>query len=240
MAQMIEIQKSVFGYPGVPLFTSFDLTIMDREVVAVVGRSGVGKTTILKTISGEIPLLSGKVLLDGESRDSAWLARHVSRTLQSFPLLHWLTVLQNLELSARLRGVDGVDLQHVLKEFAADHIQDRYPKGLSGGERCRASLAQAALIEPRALLLDEPFNGLDLYVKEEIAQRLFSFTEKFGSSIIFVTHDLYDACVYADKVVVLEGKHPARIGGVVDTSSPDSQAQVREMLMPQEDRHVEH
>jgi len=229
---MVEIEDAVFGYSGVPLFKPFTLTVADRDVVAVIGRSGVGKTTILKTVSGEIPLLSGKVLLDGEPRDRGWLTAHVSRTLQNFPLLHWLTVLENLELAARLRGLIGVDLQRVLEEFSAAHIQDRYPKSLSGGERCRASLAQAALIKPRVLLLDEPFNGLDVYVKDEIAHRLFSFAEKFETSIIFVTHDLHDACDYADKVVVLKGMHPTQIGGIVDKSEPDPLRKVRKIMIP--------
>ncbi len=209
-----------------------DLTIDKREVVAIVGLSGCGKTTILKTISGEIPLIRGAVHLDGHAQKRDWLVKHLARTLQSFPLLHWLTVEGNLRLAAQIRGLlDGLDVDRVLSEFSALHLKERYPKNLSGGERCRASLAQAVLAEPKVLLLDEPFTGLDLHVKEEIAERLFSFAESHGTSILFVTHDLHDACEYATRVVVLSGQLPATINAVVDPRIEGSVALIRKAML---------
>lgn len=171
--------------------------------------------------------------LDAHAQEREWLVKHLARTLQSFPLLHWLTVEGNLRLAANIRGLGGLDVDRVLSEFSALHLKERYPKNLSGGERCRASLAQAVLAEPKVLLLDEPFTGLDLHVKEEIAERLFSFAETHGTSILFVTHDLYDACEYAKRVVVLSGRSPAIINAVVDPRVEGSVALIRKAMLSQ-------
>jgi len=87
------------------------------------------------------------------------------------------------------------------------------------------------LAEPKVLLLDEPFTGLDLHVKEEIAHRLFSFAETHGASIIFVTHDLYDACEYAGKVIILNGRSPATIGAIVNTNEKGALDLVRNLML---------
>lgn len=228
---MISIKGTLFGYPGCPIAGPIDLTIEQREIVAIVGPSGCGKTTILRTLSGELAPLEGSIQLDGRAQDREWLIRHLARTLQNFPLLHWLTVEENLRLASGIRGVNDLDVDRVLSDFSALHLKGRYPKGLSGGERCRASLAQAALAEPRVLLLDEPFTGLDLHVKEEIAQRLFSFAASHQTGILFVTHDLHDACAYAKRVVVLGGKSPFVIRAVVETRHEGALASIRASML---------
>lgn len=228
---MIEIQKAEFGYPGVVVAGPIDLSVAEKEIVAIVGPSGCGKTTILRTISGETPLLYGTVRLDGGEQDRGWRVRHLARTLQSFPLFHWLTVEENLRLAAQVRQAGYVDVDQVLSEFSALHLKHKFPKVLSGGERCRASLAQAVLSQPKVLLLDEPFTGLDLHVKEEIAQRLFSFADSHKTSIVFVTHDLHDACEYAKRVVVLNGTTPATISTVVNPRDQSSHTLIRNAML---------
>lgn len=201
---VLAVSGGIFGYdPNSPVTAPIDLGVLDGEVLAIVGPSGCGKTTVLKTIAGVLPLVGGSLLVDGAKQQRGWLSQNVSRTLQSFPLLHWLTVEDNLRLAGRVRGNHEVDVRQVLADFSALHLKDRYPLTLSGGERCRASLAQAALTRPRVLLLDEPFAGLDLKVKAEIAQFVFSFSRRLQGAVIFVTHDILDAVDYANRIAVM-------------------------------------
>jgi ABC-type nitrate/sulfonate/bicarbonate transport system ATPase subunit len=228
---MIHASHCTFGHGAEPVVQDIDFRVEAAETLCVLGHSGSGKTTILKTIRGEVPLLSGTLLLDGETRDSAWTSRHVVRTLQSFPLLHWKTVRQNLLMAARIGGFHQADIDQVLTLFSAAHIADRYPRALSGGERCRASLAQAALSAPRILLLDEPFTGLDVAVKQEIARELFSFCERFRTAIVFVTHDILDAATYADRVMVLSRGRPCRVSCEIDTREDGAIARIQQAMM---------
>src|ERR1044072_8453579 len=157
---MIEIEDLVCGHGSRPVVHVPALRIADDEVIALIGRSGGGKSPLLATLAGAIPIMSGTVRLDDRPTSQAGLARTVARTLQAFPLLPWLTVQQNLQLAARIRGVHMNSPQAVLSGFSAAHIAHRYPKELSGGERARASLAQATLSRPRMLLLDEPLTEI--------------------------------------------------------------------------------
>ena len=228
---MIGIEGAIFGYSDKTIAEPINLTIASKEVVAIVGPSGCGKTTILKTISGNLPLMGGMIRLDGCERDRIWLSQHLARTLQNFPLLHWLTVEGNLQLVCKVRKIPVVDFDKVLEEFSAIHLKYKYPKTLSGGERCRASLAQAVITKPKVLLLDEPFSGLDLHVKEEIAKYLFSFADLHGTSVIFVTHNLHDACEYAKRVVVLGGGPPTTIRAIVEPGEKDSISLIRKHML---------
>lgn len=226
----IEFLATEIGYVGNTVLGPLDFSVNASEIVAVVGPSGCGKTTLLKAISGEVPIRSGAIQIDGANRNRAWLVEHLARTIQSFPLLHWLTVEENLMMAAKMKKGDPSRISTVLQEFSACHLRSRYPRTLSGGERCRASLAQAAIFKPKVLLLDEPFTGLDLHVKEDIAQHLFSFAQNYGTSIIFVTHELYDACEYAQRVVVLTGNKPALIKKIVNPSDEDAVQQIRRAI----------
>lgn len=228
---MIHIEQGYFGYDGIPVAGPVDLEVGRREVVAIVGPSGCGKTTVLRTISGAIPRLGGEIRLDGEVQDHQWRTLHCARTLQNFPLLHWLTVEGNLRLACKVRGTVVPDLDQVLMEFSALHLKHRYPKTLSGGERCRASLAHAVLLDAKILLLDEPFSGLDLNVKEEISSYLFGFCTGRNAGILFVTHDLYDACEHASRVVVLNGRRPSRVQAVVVPDGADAIHRIRAAML---------
>jgi NitT/TauT family transport system ATP-binding protein len=150
--------------------------------------------------------------------------------LQAFPLLHWLTVRQNLKLACRIRGVSPSQADEILLQLSASHLADLYPKQLSGGERCRASIAESVVGSPKLLLLDEPFTGLDLLVKEEVAQAMFNFAARNSISVILVTHDLEDATRFSDRVIVL-GKNPiTQIVADIPTARPNAAAAVEAAL----------
>ena len=220
---MIEIEDLVCGYGSRPVVHVPALHIADDEVIALVGRSGGGKSTLLATLAGAIPIMSGTIRLDGRTASQAELARTVARTLQAFPLLHWLTVQQNLQLASRIRGVRMESPHTVLSAFSAAHIAHRYPKELSGGERARASLAQATLSYPRMLLLDEPLTGLDPVVRNEVAKSLFDFAKQKSCAVTLVTHDLADAVEFADRIIALRsGGEVAVVDFSISTAAPDA------------------
>lgn len=200
---MLRLRNLECGYQGRVIVTVPELEVADREILALVGRSGGGKSTLLATLAGAIPPLSGEILLNGRIADTDLLKRKVARTLQAFPLLHWKTVGGNLKLAARIRGVALESAVETLGRFSAAHLVDRFPKELSGGERARASLAQASVSQPSLLLLDEPLTGLDPIVREDVAKALFDFAHQAGCAVILVTHDLLDATRFANRVIAL-------------------------------------
>jgi ABC-type nitrate/sulfonate/bicarbonate transport system ATPase subunit len=133
-------------------------------------------------------------------------------------------------LSSHIRGKPCPDPVAILNRFRAGHLLDRFPKTLSGGERCRASLAQAAVANPRILLLDEPFTGLDTFVKEDVAEALFQFARDEGAAVLFVTHDLEDARHYAQRAVVIAAGQPSVIAGVVRSDEDRWLERIRELI----------
>ena len=231
LKNMIEISNGNFGYDNKIIVESVNINVLEKEITAIVGPSGCGKTTILKSISGNLPLMGGMIRLDGKKQNQAWISENIAQTLQNFPLFHWLTVKENLMLACKIQNIPTTNISNVLEELSALHLIDKFPKTLSGGERCRASLAQAVITKPKILLLDEPFTGLDLHIKEDIARYLFSFTDIHNTSIIFVTHDLYDACIYATRVIVLGSTTPSEIKAIVNTKKKNSRQLIRNYML---------
>jgi ABC-type nitrate/sulfonate/bicarbonate transport system ATPase subunit len=212
----LTLRQLIVGYDGQAIACVQEFELASHEVVAIVGRSGCGKTTILRAVAGALEPQAGELLIRGRTHTAEERAQLTARTLQNFPLLHWLTVEGNLELAARIRSVQ-IEPKAILCQFSAEHLISRSPKQLSGGERCRASLAQATVGNPSLLLLDEPFTGLDSVVKREVARTLFNFAEERDAAVLFVTHDLHDACEYADRVLVVTGKSPAKADHLIST-----------------------
>ena len=227
---VLEIRGAGFGYGQTVVVDIAAFDLLPGERVAMVGPSGCGKTTILSTIAGAREPLYGTLQIQGEARDALWRSQNTARTIQSFPLFHWLTVRQNVRLACRIRGVAHADIDAILAEFSATALADRYPQALSGGERCRASLAQAAVASPRLLLLDEPFTGLDTLVKEDVAQTLYEFAQNRQIPVLLVTHDLDDAVHFSERVVVLGENSPTRVLAEVHTSESNALNTVRETL----------
>ena len=138
-----------------------------------------------------------------------------------------------MQLACQIRGVSGARGDDILLQLSASHLANLYPKQLSGGERCRASLAQSLVGIPKLLLLDEPFTGLDLLVKDDVARNVFSFAERYSISVILVTHDLEDAVHFSRRVLVL-GKHPiTRIVADIPTERSNAVAAIETTLKEQ-------
>lgn len=201
-----------------------NLTVLPGEIVALLGRSGSGKSTLLRTISGLIKPTKGAVFSDG--RPVQGPNKDVAMVFQSFALLPWLTVIENVEL-----GLEALHLDHkearkrshdALKLVGLDGFEKAYPKELSGGMQQRVGFARAFVVRPKLLLLDEPFSALDVLTAENLRGEIGDLWEdqKFpADSVILVTHNIEEAIMLADRIVILSS-NPGRIRGQIKVSMP--------------------
>ncbi|GAB3459460.1 sulfate ABC transporter ATP-binding protein [Massilia terrae] len=205
-------------------FTALDnvsLQFPDGQLTALLGPSGCGKTTLLRIIAGlEFPD-SGSVLLDGDDASRRHVReRQVGFVFQHYALFKHMTVFENVAFGLRVkpRGERPSEQQirekvmRLLELVQLDWIADRYPPQLSGGQRQRIALARALAVEPRVLLLDEPFGALDAKVRKELRRWLRRLHDELHVTSIFVTHDQEEALEVADQVVLMNKGHIEQIG----------------------------
>jgi NitT/TauT family transport system ATP-binding protein len=211
------LSKSFEGRGGRPLtvLDDINLDVHEGEFVALLGRSGSGKSTLLRCIAGLMAPTEGQVLFRGEPLTGT--NRETSMVFQTFALMPWLTVQQNVELGLEARGVEpGQRNERALRAIdivGLDGYESAYPKELSGGMRQRVGFARALVVEPAALLMDEPFSALDVLTSENLRGELLELWEgqKFPTkTIVMVTHNIEEAVMLADRILVL-GTNPGRI-----------------------------
>ncbi|KMS56107.1 sulfate ABC transporter ATP-binding protein [Novosphingobium barchaimii LL02] len=197
-----------------------DLEIKPGEFVALLGPSGSGKTTLLRIIAGLEFQDGGEVLFDGEDVSSRSVGeRQVGFVFQQYALFKHMTVAENVAfgLSVRRKGrPPKADIraraEELLRLVQLDGLGKRYPGQLSGGQRQRVALARALAIEPRLLLLDEPFGALDAKVRKDLRRWLRGLHETMGLTSIFVTHDQEEALELADRIVVMDHGRIEQVG----------------------------
>lgn len=234
--QIDEISKE-FG--ATAALTPVSLSIPSGALVALLGPSGSGKTTLLRILGGlEFPS-SGRVLFDGQ--DATGLSvqdRRAGFVFQSYALFRHMTVFENIAygLRARPRGSRPTDAEitrrvtKLLDLIQLPDIGKRFPSQLSGGQRQRVALARALAIEPRMLLLDEPFGALDAKVRKELRQGLRDIHDETGLTTVFVTHDQEEAMELADLVVVMSMGRIEQIGKPADIRARPASDFVREFI----------
>jgi len=211
------LSKSFAGPGGrpLPVLDDINLDVAEGEFVALLGRSGSGKSTLLRCIAGLIAPTEGEVLFRG--RPLTGTNRETSMVFQTFALMPWLTVQQNVELGLEARGVPtGERTDRALRAIdivGLDGYESAFPKELSGGMRQRVGFARALVVEPAALLMDEPFSALDVLTSENLRGELLELWEghRFPTkTIVMVTHNIEEAVLLADRILVL-GTNPGRI-----------------------------
>jgi NitT/TauT family transport system ATP-binding protein len=198
-----------------PVLDDISLSLHEGEIVALLGRSGSGKSTLLRCIAGLIAPTSGEVSYRGKPLNGA--NPGVSMVFQSFALLPWLTVAQNVELGLEAQGVRAAERKEraeaAIDRIGLDGFESAFPKELSGGMRQRVGFARALVVEPDALLMDEPFSALDvltaLNLRAELL-RLWKEPDFPTKAMLIVTHNIEEAVVLADRIFVL-GSNPGRI-----------------------------
>nr|WP_294677786.1 ABC transporter ATP-binding protein [uncultured Blautia sp.] len=194
---------------------SFDL--MPGEFLAVVGPSGCGKSTLLNLIAGLLTPESGYITLDGRPVVSGDPA--VGYMLQKDHLLEWRTIYRNvllgLEIRHQLTPENLEKAEKMLSAYGLDHFRDARPSQLSGGMRQRAALIRTLVLEPRLLLLDEPFSALDYQTRLTVSDDIGRILRSSGKPAILVTHDISEAISMADRVLILS-KRPASVQKIID------------------------
>jgi sulfate transport system ATP-binding protein len=222
----IEVRNIVKKFGAFTALDNVDLKVDDGELLALLGPSGSGKTTLLRIIAGLDWPDAGEVSFDGENALAHSASeRHVGFVFQHYALFRHMTVFENVAFGLRVqpRAVrkDEASIRARVRELLdlvqLDWLSNRYPSQLSGGQRQRIALARALAIEPRVLLLDEPFGALDAKVRKELRRWLRSLHDEISVTSIFVTHDQEEALEVANRVVVMDKGHIEQIGspGVV-------------------------
>lgn len=210
-----------FGERAVLADIGFDVAV--GEVVAVVGASGCGKSTLLNIISGLLRADAGSVTYEGvAARDfTGW--QSLAYMFQEDRLLPWRTLAQNVAFGLEARDVPGPARRERVRDAVAlvglEAAADRYPHELSGGMRSRAALARSLVTRPSVLLMDEPFSKLDPATRAHMHDEVLRIKALMGMTIVFVTHDIEEAVVLADRVVLLR-PNPGRIGEIVPVTLP--------------------
>src|SRR6266478_6625870 len=192
-----------------------DIAIYPGQIIALLGPSGCGKSTMLRMLTGLSPTSGGTVFWHGQPvRDES---PNVSIVFQSFALFPWLTVLENVEAPLEARGVPDVERHkralRIIDAVGLDGFESAYPKELSGGMKQRVGVARALVVEPEVLFMDEPFSALDVLTAETLRGELLELWlgHKIPTRAIFiVTHNIEEAVVLADRIIVL-GRNPAHI-----------------------------
>lgn len=216
VVRLEQVGKSFMRRDGAQLevLRNIDLDVPERSIVALVGASGCGKSTLLNIIAGLVQPDQGKVLLnDTPSRDfQDW--RSMAYMFQEDRLFPWRTTAQNVGLGLEAFGVPKAErrerVRKVLDLVGLDRFADSFPHELSGGMRSRAALARSLVTEPAILLMDEPFSKLDPSIRAQMHEEVLRISALKGMAVIFVTHDVEEAVVLADKIVVLHPR-PGRV-----------------------------
>ena len=211
--------SKVFGREAAPVVAleRVDLTIADGEFVAVVGPSGCGKSTLMRLISRLSMPTTGRITVFDDS--SAKPPADMSIVFQSHVLLAWRTIVENVLFPADMVGVSKTELRararELLTSVGLGEFTDRYPHELSGGMKQRAAIARALLLEPRLLLMDEPFGALDALTREQMRVDLEALWLKNRMTVLFITHSIDEAVLLADRVIVMTPR-PGRIERIME------------------------
>jgi len=235
----IEIQNISKRFDRYPALGDVNLTVPSGKLVALLGPSGSGKTTLLRIIAGLEFADRGSISFDGQDVTNLPPGkRHVGFVFQHYALFRHLTVFRNITFGIdvrprRLRPSKSELSRRVaelLKLVQLDGLENRFPAQLSGGQRQRVALARALAVEPRVLLLDEPFGALDAKVRKDLRRWLREFHERLHITTLFVTHDQEEALELADEIVILHQGNIQQIGSPAEILSSPANPFVADFL----------
>lgn len=216
-----------------------DLSIWEKEFISIVGASGCGKSTLLSTVAGLLEQDSGVIEVDGEPITGPGRDRGV--VFQGYTLLPWRTARANIEFALLDEPMSKAERRKVAEERLADvglsEFADRHPAELSGGMQQRVAIARSLAYHPRILLMDEPFGALDALTRRSMQELLTRVCQQHALTVMLVTHDIEEAVLLSDRVVVM-APHPGRIVAehVVDLPRP----RTSDMLYTPEARDLAH
>jgi NitT/TauT family transport system ATP-binding protein len=197
------------------------LQAREQEFLAILGPSGCGKSTLLKMVAGLLPPSTGTILVDGQPVVQP--LERLGMVFQSPVLLRWRTVLNNVLFPAEATAQSDVPMREravgLLRLVGLAGFEHKYPHELSGGMAQRVSLARALLLDPKLLLMDEPFGALDALTREEMGMELLRIWQERPKTILFVTHSISESVLLADRVLVMTAR-PGRLAAEVTIDLP--------------------
>lgn len=207
----------------VTALTDINIEIESGSFVSLLGPSGCGKTTLLRIIADLITPTSGEVNVGGMTPSEARLARKMGMVFQSAVLYDWRSVVKNVELPLEImkvaKGERKDRAEQMLELVGLTEFRHKYPYELSGGMQQRVSIARALAINPKILLMDEPFSALDEFTREKLHDDLLAIWRENRMTAVFVTHNISESVYLSDKVVVMS-PHPGRVSAVLDIDLP--------------------
>jgi len=215
-----------FPTPKRPVYQLQDvnLKIAKGEFVSLIGHSGCGKSTVLNIVAGLHQATTGGVILDGAEVKQPGPERAV--VFQNHSLLPWLSVYKNVELAVKstMRGKSKGEMRdwimHNLELVHMTHALDKLPNEISGGMKQRVGIARALAMEPKVLLMDEPFGALDALTRAHLQDSLMEIHADLGNTVIMITHDVDEAVLLSDRIVMMNNGPAATIGEILDIELP--------------------
>ena len=227
MDKYLSVEAVGMSFAASEILTGIDLTIRKGEFVTLIGHSGCGKSTLLNLVAGLLKPTRGAILLAGKHVDGPGPDRGV--VFQNHSLLPWLTCFQNVHLAVERVFTDRLrERTHAaLALVGLTHAEHKYPHQISGGMKQRVGIARALAIEPKVLLLDEPFGALDALTRATLQDELMRIVGQTGATVLMVTHDVDEAVLLSDRVVMMSNGPSARIGEVLEVPLPRPRERLR-------------
>lgn len=219
---------------------NINLNIQQGEVVSIIGHSGCGKSTVLNLIAGLTQPTKGNLFCAG--REIAQPGPERAVVFQNHSLLPWLTCFENVHLAVERVFSSEDNVQLAMRTHAAlelvglTHASDKRPSEISGGMKQRVGIARALAMEPKVLLLDEPFGALDALTRANLQDELMKIIEKSGCTAVMVTHDVDEAVLLSDRIVMMTNGPSATIGEILTVNLPKP----RDRMQLTEDKHYNH
>lgn len=232
----LEIKNLSHTYGNQQVLENINLTVGEGEMVALIGTSGVGKSTLFNIVAGIEPLQAGEIAIFG-SRD---FVGKVSYMLQKDLLLEHKTVLKNVALPLIIKGIKKAvaydEARQLLERFGLQDYADRYPQELSGGMRQRVALLRTYLFKHKLFLLDEAFSALDALTKAELHSWYLEVQKELGLSTLLITHDIDEAILLSDRIYILKNRPGQLVAEVViertnGQLTPDQQAAYKASIL---------
>jgi nitrate/nitrite transport system ATP-binding protein len=202
--------------------TDVNLHIKKNEIISIIGHSGCGKSTLLNMISGLDMQTEGVILLENKEVVGPGPERAV--VFQNHSLLPWLTVYENIELAVKkvMPHLSKEELEQRVEKFITmvnlDHAKDKRPDEISGGMKQRVGIARALSIKPKVLLMDEPFGALDSLTRANLQEHLMRIQQNVQNTVIIITHDVDEAVLLSDRVIMMTNGPEATIGEVLEVN----------------------
>ena len=225
----LEISKVGIEFPteGEPFraLQDVNLSIQQGEFISLIGHSGCGKSTVMNIIAGLYQATEGGIILEGREVDEPGPDRAV--VFQNHALLPWLSVYQNVELAVKCVFKNSKTkaeirdwVEHNLSLVHMDHAMDKRPGEISGGMKQRVGIARCLAMQPKVLLMDEPFGALDALTRAHLQDSLMEIQSQLGNTVVMITHDVDEAVLLSDRIVMMTNGPAASIGEVLDINLP--------------------